>query len=194
MRRHKIKFPKIATLFLLIKDEGPVGRYKIADELELPEGITRGTLSHLKNLGIVQVTKKGVKLTDIGINILSEIFEKTGIKSIRNFNFDFMNLDRCCAIAQLSRRKNFNVLTLRDKAVRAGASSCILISYERGKLVIPKVYKDFSTLFPPLARKLSKEFPLAEGDLLVSAFASTIWKSKEAVMSAVIDDSIYPIL
>jgi predicted transcriptional regulator len=55
---HKIKFPKIVTLFLLIKEKGPVGRYKIVKELELPESITRGTLSYFKNLGIIHVTKK----------------------------------------------------------------------------------------------------------------------------------------
>lgn len=191
--RHKIKFPKIVTLFLLIKEDGPIGRYKIVNELELPEGTIRGTLSHLTKLGIVHETKKGAILTDRGVNILSRIFEKTRIKSIKNFNFDFMALDNYCAVAQLSQRKNLNVLTLRDKVVRAGASACILIFCERGRITVPKVYRDLSTLFPPLAGKLSKEFSLADGDLLISAFASRAWKAKEAVISAAINDYTYPI-
>jgi predicted transcriptional regulator len=187
---HKIKFPKIVTLFLLIKEKGPVGRYKIVKELELPESITRGTLSYFKNLGIIHVTKKGAILTDTGTDILSRIFEKTRIKSIKAFNFEFMALDSCCAVAQLPHRK-INILTLRDKAIRAGASACMIISYERGRLIVPKVYGDLSTLFPPLAGKLIKEFSFVDGDLLISAFAPRAWKAKEAVISAAIDDYAY---
>ncbi|MGB9660236.1 MAG: DUF4443 domain-containing protein [Nitrososphaerales archaeon] len=186
---HKIKFPKIVTLFLLIKEKGPVGRYKIVKELELSEGIIRGALSYFTNIGIVHATKKGALLTEAGMNLLSKIFEKLKIKSIKNFDFEFLALDSCCAVAHVPQRKNFNVLTLRDKAVRAGASACMTISYEKGRLILPKVYEDISALFPPLAGKLSKEFSLVEGDLLISAFAPRAWKAKEAVISAAIDDA-----
>ncbi|MEM3383704.1 MAG: DUF4443 domain-containing protein [Nitrososphaerales archaeon] len=188
---HKIDFPKIITLFLLIKEKGPIGRYKIVKELEIPEGIARGALSYLTNLGFFHKTKKGTVLTETGSSILSMIFKKTGIKSIKNFNFDFMALDSCCAVAQLSHRKSLNVLTLRDKAVRAGASAFMLISYERDRFVIPKVYKDISTVFPPLAEKLSKEFSLTDGDLLASAFARNAWKASYALISVAINDYTY---
>jgi hypothetical protein len=101
-----------------------------------------------------------------------------------------MALDSCCAVAQLPHRK-INILTLRDKAIRAGASACMIISYERGRLIVPKVYGDLSTLFPPLAGKLIKEFSFVDGDLLISAFAPRAWKAKEAVISAAIDDYAY---
>jgi len=188
--KHKMKFPKIVTLFLLIKEKGPVGRYKIVKELELPEGLIRGTLSHLKNLGIIHITKKGAILTDTGTGILLRMFEKTRIKSIKVFNFEFMSLDSYCAVAQLPHRK-INILTLRDKAIRAGASACIVISYEKGRLIVPKVYRDLSTIFPPLAGKLIKEFSFMDGDLLISAFAPRAWKAKEAAISAAIDDYAY---
>jgi|GEM_PF-1620197 len=191
VHEHKIKFPKIVTLFFLIKEKGPVGRYKIVKELELPEGIVRGTLSYFTNVGIFHMTKKGAILTDVGTNILSKILEKFKIKSIKNFDFEFLALDSCCAVAHVLQRKNFNVLTLRDKAVRAGASACMMISYEKGRLILPKVYEDLSALFPPLAGKLSKEFPLVEGDLLISAFAPRAWKAREAVISAAVDDDAY---
>ncbi|MGQ9718323.1 MAG: DUF4443 domain-containing protein [Nitrososphaerales archaeon] len=190
MYKHKIKFPKIVTLFLLIKEEGPVGRYKIMKELELPEGVIRGVQSDLINMGIVHASKKGAILTDAGTNILSRIFEKTRIKNVKKFNFGFMALDSCCAVAQLYQRKNSNVLKLRDNAVRAGASACMVIFYERGRIIVPKVYKDLWILFPPLAEKL-EEFSLADGDLLIVAFAPTEWKAKEAAIYAAINDNAY---
>ncbi|MEM2873456.1 MAG: DUF4443 domain-containing protein [Nitrososphaerales archaeon] len=191
MRERKIKFPKIVALFLLIKEKGPVGRYKIVKELEIPEGIIRGALSYFTDIGIVRATKKGALLTEAGTDLLSKILEKLKIKSIKNFDFEFLALDSCCAVAHVPQRKNFNVLALRDKAVRAGASACMMISYEKGRLILPKVYEDLSALFPPLAGKLNKEFPLVEGDLLISAFAPRAWKAREAVISAAIDDDAY---
>ncbi|MCP8315336.1 MAG: hypothetical protein H3Z52_08640 [archaeon] len=191
MRKHKIRFSKIVTLFLLIKEKGPIGRYIISKELEIPEGITRGAVSDFTKMGIIHTIKKGCIISDLGTNLLSEILEKSEIKKIKDFHFGFLALDRYCAAAQVSQRKNLSVSVLRDKVVKAGASGSIIISYERGKLVVPKVYEDLSALFPPLSEKLKKEFSLASGDILVFAFASKAWKAKEAAISAVIDDDAH---
>ncbi|MCP8314219.1 MAG: hypothetical protein H3Z53_07610, partial [archaeon] len=191
MRKHKIKLSKIVTLFFLIKEKGPIGRYTVSKELELPEGVVRGALSSFTRMGIISTIKKGCIISDLGTKLLSEILEKSKIKKIKDFHFGLLALDRCCAATQVSQRKNPDVLALRDKVIKAGASKSIIISYERGRLIVPKVYEDFSTLFPPLSEKLKKEFSLASGDLLIFAFASKAWKAKEAAISAVIDDDAH---
>ena len=191
MRKHKINLSKIVTLFLLIKEKGPIGRYSVSKELGIPEGISRGALSNFKRIGIISTIKKGCIVSDLGTKLLSEILEKFKIKKIKDFHFEFLTLDRYCAAAQVSQRKNPSVSAIRDKVVKAGASGSIIISYERGKLVVPKVYEDLSSLFPPLSEKLKKEFSLVSGDLLIFAFASKAWKAKEAAISAVIDDDAY---
>jgi len=175
-------------MLLLMREEGPVGRYSISRELGLPDGVARGVLSRLKRLGFFNVSKKGCTVTEIGANLLSDALQSLKIKSVKLVDFDFLAIDRFCAVAHVSQERQglSGATLLRDKAVRAGASGAIILVYEKGKLVIPSVYNDLSAINPFLDERLRKEFPLMDDDLLVSVFAPYAWKAKEAAISTIL--------
>ncbi len=182
-QKHRIQLSKIITMLLLIMEEGPVGRYSVSREFFLPEGVIRGLLSTLQKNGIVQAFKEGCIMTEIGRNLLLRMFHFIGIRNIKLVDFEFLAIDKFSAVAHVSQGL-FGAAFLRDKAVRAGASGAIILVYNKGKLAIPNVYSDLASVNPLLAKRLKIEFSLADGDMLISAFAPRVWKAKEAAISA----------
>jgi predicted transcriptional regulator len=175
-------------MLLLIKEEGPVGRYFISREFVLPEGMMRGVLSTLQKKGIVHTSKEGCTITEMGGKLISKTFQILKIKNIKTIDFDFLAMDKFCAVAHISKGQGlFGATSLRDKVVRAGASGAIILVYDKGRFVIPNVYTDLASVNPFLVKKLKNEFFLVDNDMLISAFAPRVWKAKEAAIFATLN-------
>lgn len=127
-------------------------------------------------------------MTEMGRNLLSKIFQILRIKNIKLVDFDFLAMDKFCAVVHISRGRGlFGVTFLRDKVVRAGASGAIILVYDKGRFVIPNVYTDLASVNPFLVKRLKNEFSLVDSDMLISAFAPHIWKAKEAAIFATLN-------
>ena len=157
----------------IIGGEEMVGRIRLSKELELGEGTTRTLVKHLKNEGIIEVSKYGIMLSEYGkelfSNLRSKISEEIEVPNspltVGPFN-----------IAVLVRNAAHGVrrgVEQRDTAIKAGALGATTLIFSRNKLTMPSseenVFKDISSIHDTLVSKLGPK----ENDVIIVGSGET---------------------
>ena len=177
---------KTLMLLFLIKNEGPVGRYRLDDMLNLPEGVVRGLLlNFLKNEDIV-ASKLGCILTVKGEKFLKKLLTEYQISQIKEFEMTgpLKIAEKNVAVQIKGGAKLVkSAMDQRDIAVRVGARGAILLNYLNGTLVIPNVYSNLATKYPRLAERIINSFKLSEGDAVIICGAENKWRALEGSLA-----------
>ncbi|RLI51452.1 hypothetical protein DRO61_02455 [Candidatus Bathyarchaeota archaeon] len=177
---------KTILLFIIIRREGPVGRYRLKEMLDLShrEGLVRLMLTDLKHEGYLKTSKSGSELTVIGHSYIENLFEKNDILTIKELNLQPFGIDANSFIIHL---QNYPipkpVVELRDIAVKAGASGAIILLFKKKRLIVPTVYSDLSLDHPELANTLLDNFDLSEEDTLIISFSKNKWRALEGCLA-----------
>ncbi len=144
-----------------------IGRIRLSKELGLGEGVTRTLVKHLKNEGMIEVSKYGIALSEYGRKLLSDLRSKIseGIEippshlTVGPFN-----------IAVLVRNTAHEVksgVEQRDTAIKAGALGATTLIFSRNKLTMPSneedVFKGISSIHDMLVSKLNPK----ENDVII---------------------------
>lgn len=184
-KRSEIKF---LLLLIMIRREGPIGRYRLKEMLDLSEreGLVRLMLSDLKHEGCIRTGKSGSELTGKGEALLGDLFKKYEILNVKEMNLKALGIGPQSFVIHLHGHKIPEpVVELRDTAVKAGASGAVLLTYEKGALTVPTVYSDLALEHPELAEKILKNFDLSEGDILVVGFSNNRWRALEGCLAVI---------
>lgn len=123
----------------IISGEETIGRIRLSKELELGEGVTRTLVKHLKNEGIIEVSKYGITLSEHGKKLFSDLRSRIGVEveippsplTVGPFN-----------VAVLVRDMAHRVkggLEQRDTAIKAGALGATTLVFSRNRLTIPSM-------------------------------------------------------
>jgi len=146
---------------------GVVGRIRLSKELGLGEDVTRTLVKHLKNEGIIEVSRNGIVLSEDGKKLFSNLRSKIseGIEvpnspiAVGPFN-----------IAVLVRNAAHGVkrgIEQRDTTIKAGALGATTLIFSRNKLTMPSseedVFKGISSIHDILVSKLNPK----ENDVII---------------------------
>jgi len=136
-----------------------VGRIRLSKELELGEGTTRTLVKHLKNEGIIEVSKYGIVFSEDGRKLFSNLRSKIseGVEvpnsplTVGPFN-----------IAVLVRNAAHGVrrgVEQRDTAIKVGALGATTLIFSHNRLTMPSseedVFKGISSIHNMLVSKLN---------------------------------------
>jgi predicted transcriptional regulator len=185
-KRKKRSEIKTILLLLIIQREGPVGRYRLKEMLDLShrEGLVRLMLTDLKDAGYLKTSKAGSELTGIGHEHINNIFKTNNILTIKELNLEPFKIKPNSFIIHLQNRPIPQpIVELRDIAVKAGASGAIILLFKKGRLIMPTVYSDLSLDHPELAHIFLNNFNLSEEDVLIICFSKNRWRALEGCLA-----------
>ncbi len=171
-----------AIMMLLLLEEGPIGRKRLADLMDIGEGSVRSLIRRLRESGYLEVDKGGCYLTEKGLRI---------IKELRKFlkgptELYLRDLVKGKVIAFLVRPpygSKINVVELRDEAVRAGGRGAIILMTKDGQLLFPETMESLGRYRSADEFTLKEAFHPSEGDLLVIGLGKSQTESKLAALA-----------
>jgi len=163
-----------------------VGRLKLSKELQLGEGAARTLVKHLKNEGLIEISKLGIVLSEHGKRMFSDlrvaVSEQVEVSSssltVGLFNVAVLVRGRADAVKY--------GLEQRDMAIMAGAKGATTLVFFKNKLIMPgteeDVFKRNVTIRNLLLSKLSPK----EGDVIIIGSADEKVRSEFGAKMAAI--------
>lgn len=145
----------------LLGSEGPIGRIKLAQKLGLGEASARTILKHLKNLGLVEGSKRGYTLTGRGEKAYRRFKASvSGPFEVEPSSLAFGRYNLAFVVKNASGAVRMG-LEQRDAAVKAGSQGALTLIFREDRLLIPGAeeccFEELSTLQRNLAGKLKLE-------------------------------------
>ncbi|MEM2972281.1 MAG: DUF4443 domain-containing protein [Candidatus Bathyarchaeia archaeon] len=151
-----------------------VGRIRLARELGLGEGTTRTLVKHLKNEGLIEISKSGIALSKLGEKILFDLRSKIseGIEipksplTVGPFNTAILIRN----VANLVK----NGVEQRDTAIKAGALGATTLIFKQGKLTIPGLSEDAlqNQNIKPIYNTIISKLKPKENDIIIIGSAN----------------------
>jgi len=152
----------------IVDSEGPVGRVRLSKILGLGEGAVRTLVKHLKNEGLIKISRTGVILTDSGKKLSSflnsRISSETDVPqsslTVGPFNIAVLVKNVADAIKY--------GLEQRDAAIKVGASGATTLIFSHGGLVMPRAEgEDIFKNIPAIRDVLISKLKPREGDVVI---------------------------
>lgn len=162
----------------------PIGRNKLAEEMNVGEGAVRTIIKRLKDSGLIVTSKQGCILTDDGLSVWKN-FESVFPKRIdirrtalttSNYSYSF-----------LVKNKGDKVksgIDQRDAAIMGGAKRAIVIIFKNGNLIIDSVSDNLKKDFPEAADIIIKNLNPEDNDVIIIAGADNPLKAKRGAFAA----------
>ncbi len=169
---------------LQLMAQKPIGRNKLAEQLNVGDGAIRTIISRLREADLIDTSKAGCNLTQKGRDIWSQ-FESIFPKEVdlpksdvypSEFNHAF--LVKNCG------EKVSSGIDQRDAAIIAGARTALVIVYRKGHLSIESVSDDIEKQYPKAAKQLLEQMQPKENDAIVVAGAESAFKAKRGAFAA----------
>jgi predicted transcriptional regulator len=152
----------------IIGGEEAVGRIKLSKELGLGEGVTRTLVKHLKNEGMIEVSKYGITFSERGKELFSDLKSKIGVEmEVPPTPLTVGPLNVAVLVRNMAHRVKRG-LEQRDTAIKAGALGATTLIFSRGRLIMPsmeeeKVFRDVPHVHDMLVSMLGPE----ENDVII---------------------------
>jgi len=169
---------------LELMSEKPVGRSKLAKQLNVGEGAIRTIIARLKQGGLIETSKEGCSLTSKGRDVWkiftdyfptrAEIGRIDLIKTEHNYAFLIRN----------SGHKVKSGIEQRDAAIVAGAQRAVIIVCKKERLVIDSVSDNLEAQFPHSASQILSSMQPLDNDVLIIVGAKTLPNAKHGVFAA----------
>ncbi len=147
--------------------EDAVGRVRLSRVLGLGEGMTRTLVRHLREEGLVEISRSGVFLSEFGRRVFSELRSRIGGEAVvpgSPLTVGSSNL------AVLVRGVGGGVrlgVEERDAAIRVGALGATTLVFRGGRLTVPGVDPDALQNTTPVLDLLRSGLRPAENDAIV---------------------------
>ena len=131
-----------------VKNQGEIGRIRLSEMLGLSEGTTRTLIRHLKQNGLIKISRSGIRLSEKGLKLHSALRAEMSkgidipqsLLTVGVFN-----------VALLVKNVGSMVrsgLEQRDAAIMMGAHGATTLVFSKNKLIMPGVTKDVFKDFP----------------------------------------------
>ncbi len=162
----------------------PVGRNRLAEELEVGDGAIRTIVKRLKEADLIVTSKGGTRLTEKGEKVwckFEELFPQrteVGRTELTSSLFSYAFLVKGAS------DKIDTGMEQRDAAIMGGAKRAIAIACRDGHLIINSVSGIIEKAFPDAARTIQRNLRIEEGDVVIIAGADTLLKAKRGAFAA----------
>lgn len=145
----------------ILGTEEPIGRIRLSKTLGLGEGATRTLIKHLRNEGMIKISRAGIALSTLGeevfSNLKSEVSEGIDVpeSSLTVGPYNMAVLIKNAADSVKSG------LEQRDAAIKAGALGATTLVFENSRLTMPgvgeDVFQNIQSIHDILVAKLKPE-------------------------------------
>jgi len=170
-----------------ISVEKAVGRIKLSKTLGLGEGATRTLVKHLRNEGIIEISRSGIVLSESGRKLLSVLKSKIGGKTevpessltVGSFNVAVLIRDEADAVT--------HGLEQRDAAIKAGASGATTLVFSHNKLAMPGISEDVSQNIKSIHDMLISKLKPKENDVIIIGSADDRLTAEFGAKAAVLE-------
>lgn len=162
----------------------PIGRNKLAEQLQVGDGTVRTIISRLREAGLIDTTKAGASLTAKGREIWHK-FETLFPKEVA-FGRSELNpneYNHAILVKNCGDRVGTGI-NQRDAAIIAGASKALVMVYRQGHLRIEPIVDDMEKQYPKTAKQLVEQLQPEENDAIVIASAESASKAKRGAFAA----------
>lgn len=180
--------PTFSVLHLIrvleILAESPVGRGKLAEELNVGQGVIRTIIKRLKQAGLISTSKEGCRLTAKGLKIWDKYKKVFGGKveikqdKLIPADYNFAILVKNCG------NKVSTGIEQRDAAIKLGAKGAAAIIFKEGRFIIPSVSDDVSKEYPSLIVQLLRSLNPEENDVIIVGGADDVYRAEYGAMAA----------
>lgn len=169
---------------LNLMSEKPVGRNKLANQLNVGEGAIRTIISRLKNSGLITTSKEGCRLTDKGLDTWKK-FEAIFPQRVEIGKTELTTTEYNYAfLIKNSGQKVKSGIEQRDAAIVAGARRAVVIVFKGGHLIIDSVSNSIDKEFPKAANQILRTLRPEENDVIIIAGADNPLKAKHGSFAA----------
>ncbi|MGQ9460522.1 MAG: DUF4443 domain-containing protein [Candidatus Bathyarchaeaceae archaeon] len=145
-----------------------VGRIRLSKELGLGEGATRTLVRHLKNEGIIEISKSGIALSKYGEKLFSDLqFRLSGEVEVPPSPLT-VGPSNVAILVRDSASVVKTGLEQRDTAIKAGALGATTLIFSRNRLTMPLAEKeDIFKGVPSIHKMLISKLNPKENDVII---------------------------
>ena len=149
-----------------ISHQKTVGRLRLSKDLHMGEGETRTLVRHLQNEGLIDVSKYGISLSQVGNKLLTSL--RTLVSEQTEIPCTPLTVGPFNVAVRVTRMKDSIKFGLeqRDAAIMAGAKGATTLVFTKNRLTMPGTGEDVSKSDPSIPASLSK-LSLNEGDVII---------------------------
>ena len=169
---------------LELLSQKPLGRNKLARNLNVGDGAVRTIIGRLRNADLIEPSKEGCNLTKKGLETwrrFEQVFPKrveipASELSQSEFNFAFL--------VKNSGNKVKSGIDQRDAAIIAGARKALVTVFKDGHLRIESVSNCIEKDYPKAAAQIFKELTPEDNDVIIIAGADSALRAKRGAFAA----------
>ena len=163
--------------------ERPIGRNKLAENLNVGEGAIRTVIERLKDAGLITMSREGCTLTDKGKKLWREYKSAMKKIEIRKSELALAAYNSAILIKNGGDKISSGV-EQRDAAVKAGAKGATTIIFKKGHLIIPSVSNNMINDFPTAANQIIRLLKPEENDAIVIGSGNSLSEAEHGVLAA----------
>jgi hypothetical protein len=172
----------------LLRTEGEIGRYRLAEMLGVPQGIARGILVHMNRDGLIQARyRAGTRASSKGLRRLVTLMKLHNLKLVKRSDKGLLGLDSSSVLFHVSGRSRQlgQGIEQRDAAIKSGATGAVTFFFDGRALKFPGVAESLQKRDPAAFEQLKNQLVMKRGDVVLIAFASTWWDAARGGFAAV---------
>jgi len=163
-----------------------MGRLKLSKDLHMGEGETRTLVRHLKNEGLIDVSKSGISLSQDGRRLLSSL--RTLVSEQIEMPSTPLTVGPFNVAVRVTGMKDSIKFGLeqRDAAILAGAKGATTLVFTKNRLTMPGTGEDVSKSDSSIPASLSK-LSLNEGDVIIIGSSNEKIKAELGAKTAALE-------
>jgi len=162
------------TVLVALYLVGRVGRYRLNEILKMGEGRLRRIIKSMVKKGLIESKRGGSALTEKGKNYIFSLLIGLGIKNL-SFMRTILNTETyICLYTNVGVREDIDILTIRDEAIRGGASMALIMRYDGKGLYLPPNIGYLHDYYPELDRRMRRELSLKPKEVLIAILAEEL--------------------
>jgi len=162
----------VALLIYYLGEGAPKSRLELSKLLGIGEGSIRTILKRLNESSMINVSRKGVSLSEKGTNFFKAL-RKTFPIIVEDIIYPLAPAKYNVAILAKDRSgKVLQGIEQRDQAIKYGAKGAVTLLYEKGRFIFPGTKEVVEELYPSMFWSKIKSLGKPEdGDVLIICFA-----------------------
>jgi len=150
-----------------ISAQKSVGRLKLSKELQLGEGAARTLVKHLKNEGLIEISKLGITLSEHGRKLVSSLRTVTSeAVEVPSSSVTVGPFNVAVLVKGMADVVKYG-LEQRDVAIMAGAKGATTLIFYKNKLTMPNVKEDVFKGKVTIRDFLLSRLSPKEGDVII---------------------------
>jgi len=149
-----------------------VGRIRLSKMLGLGEGEARTLVKHLKNEGLIEVSRSGIVLSKFGEEVFTDLRSQIGKEvEVPESSLTVGPFNTAILVRNMAHIVRHGV-EQRDAAIRVSASGATTLIFRNKRLIIPGVGEDILREVPTIQDLLVSSLKPGENDVIIIGSAN----------------------